>query len=375
MKKICYVVTISSTIKSFFIKQLNFLSKNGFNVTVICSPDSELHTFLGNEIKYIPVDIPRGISFLGSINAIKNLLKIFKKEKFDLVQYSTPNAALYGSLVAWFSGVKVRNYHIMGFRFLGAKGIGKIILKALEKLSCVLSTHIECVSYSNLELGVKEKLFARKKSTVVGSGSTGGVDFSRFDASKRVCYRKKIRDKFGLTEDDFVYGFVGRVTRDKGINEILEVFLSLDTNDKLIIIGDREENAALNEELFNKAKESPNIIFHPSTDEIEKFYCLFDVLLFPSYREGFGNVVIEAAAMGIPAIISNIPGPIDAAIQNETSLIVEARNTVSLRDALIKIKQLDTKKMGESARRFATENFDSSKLCELILERKRNLLR
>ena len=374
MQKICYVLTIPLTVRAFFIPQLKKLSQNGFDVTVICSPDEKLQSELGDDIKYIPLELPRGIALSSSLRAVRSLRRIFKQERFDMVQYSTPNAALYASMAARCAGVKVRNYHLMGFRFLGAKGVGRFVLKTLEKLGCTLSTHIECVSQSNLELGVKEKIFARKKATVIGSGSTGGIDLARFDVSKREVYRKEIRDRLGLLENDFVYGFVGRITRDKGINEILEAYLSLETKDKLMIIGDKEENAALSAELLKKAEENANVIFHPSTSGIEKFYCAFDVLLFPSYREGFGNVVIEAAAMGTPAIISDIAGPIDAVIGGETALVVEARNTASLRDALIKIKQLDTQKMGVAASRFATENFDSDKLNEKILERKRSLL-
>ena len=166
MKKICYVVTVSVTIRAFFISQLKYLSENGFDVTVICSPDDGLQEELGDKICYIPVDIPRGMSVLGSIHATKNLLKIFKEEKFDLIQYSTPNAALYSAIAAIIEGCKIRNYHLMGFRYLGADGLGRNVLKSIERLTCILSTSIECVSKSNLELGTKEKIFSKDKATV-----------------------------------------------------------------------------------------------------------------------------------------------------------------------------------------------------------------
>ena len=139
MKKICYVVTIPLTIKAFFIPQLKYLANNGFEVTVICSFDEKLQQLLGDNIRYIPVEIPRGISIQGSIIAIKKLKNIFKKEQFDLIQYSTPNAALYASIAAKIVKCKVRNYHLMGFRYLGANGIGKKILKA------PLSYRIRCL--------------------------------------------------------------------------------------------------------------------------------------------------------------------------------------------------------------------------------------
>ena len=125
MKKICYVVTIPGTIRSFFIPQLNYLAKNGFDVSVICSDDGMIGSVLGDLVKFIPVDIPRGISVFGSIKAIKKLRNIFKREKFDVIQYSTPNAALYSSITAKWAGCKIRNYHLMGLRYLGAHGNGR----------------------------------------------------------------------------------------------------------------------------------------------------------------------------------------------------------------------------------------------------------
>ena len=227
MKKICYVVTLPLTIRAFFIPQLKYLVDNGFDVTVICSNDDNLQEELGEEVRYLSVDMPRGISISGSITAVRKLIKIFRKEKFDLVQYSTPNAALYTSIASKAVGVKVRNYHLMGYRYLGAKGFSRNILKMIEKITCALSTNIECVSSSNLELGIKEKLFKQNKATVVWNVSTGGIDLTRFDISKRKTWRAQIRRELGYSETDFLFGFVGRITRDKGVNELLEAFLNL----------------------------------------------------------------------------------------------------------------------------------------------------
>ena len=118
IRKICYVVTIPTTIRSFFMSQLQYLAKPGFDVSVSCARDEKLLEDMGKGIHYIPTDIPRGISFGGSIKAVKELINIFKREKFDLIQYSTPNAALYASIAAKIVGCKIRNYHLMGFRYL-----------------------------------------------------------------------------------------------------------------------------------------------------------------------------------------------------------------------------------------------------------------
>ncbi|MDD3139530.1 MAG: glycosyltransferase family 4 protein [Lachnospiraceae bacterium] len=373
MKKICYVVTISATIKAFFVKQLQYLSENGFDVTVVCSPDTTLQEILGKKVRYIPIKIPRGISIGGSFSTVKRLYNFFTYEKFDLIQYSTPNAAFYASIAAKMVGCNIRNYHLMGFRYLGASGIGHSILKLIEKTTCRNSTSIECVSKSNLEIGVREKIFPREKTTVVWNGSTGGVDMGRFDAGKRSKYRNEIRSRYELCDNDFVFGFVGRITRDKGVNEILEAFAKI-RNAKLMMIGNPEGTETLKPDLYSWSLEHSNIIYTGNVDDVEKYYAALDTLLLPSYREGFGNVVIEAGAIGTPAIVSKIPGPIDTIAENKTALVVSARSAQDLECAMKMIQTLDYKQMGINAVKFATSHFDSILLIEKILDRKRTLL-
>lgn len=375
MEKICYVVTIPGTIESFFIPQLRYLGENGFNVTVVCSGSVDLQEKLGVSVRFYPVDIPRGISFGGSIKAIKELINIFKREKFDLIQYSTPNAALYASTAAKIVGCKIRNYHLMGFRYLGAHGIGKFILKTIEKVSCWNSTSIECVSRSNLELGIKEKVFPADKATVVWNGSTGGVDLDRFDYSKRDAWRNELREKLGYEATDFIYGFVGRITRDKGINELLEAFFELENGSKLFLIGNIEDEDTLDKNLWMKAKNHPDVQIHTAASDIERYFAMIDVLVLPSYREGFGNVVIEAAAVGTPAIVSNIPGPIDTIDAGKTALTVEVKNANDLKEKMTDMKSSVCTNMGANAAEYVEHKFDSKKLCEKILERKKTLLK
>lgn len=372
MKKLCYVVTMPLTIRAFFIPQLKYLSESGFAVTVICSPDDKLQDELGTSIKYIPIDIPRGMSIYKSIRTVKKLKKLFRQEEFDLIQYSTPNAACYASIAARIVRCGVRNYHIMGFRYLGASGIERLFLKWIEKVTCNCSTSIECVSQSNLEIGVREGLFPAEKAIVVWNGSSGGVNLERFDLKKRQQYRFEIREKFGL-ENKFVYGFVGRITRDKGINEMLEAFDQI--NDGiLMIVGNLEAVETIDKELYQKSIENKRIIYTGEVRDIEKYYAAMDVLVFPSYREGFGNVVIEAAAMGTPAIVSHIPGPIDAIIEGQTALSVPAKDTQKLVQYMNDIRNLQYVKIGENAARFVSLSFDSKKLNHYILKRKEELL-
>lgn len=375
MNKICYVTTLSVSICAFFIEQLKFLSENGFSVTVICSPDDNLKEKLGKDINFIPVDIPRGIHPLGMLKAILKLKKIFLKEGFDLVQYSTPNAALCASIASRLAKTSVRNYHLMGLRYLGEQGLKRKFLFYMEKLTCSQSTAIECVSQSNLELATKSGLFPNEKGTVVFNGSSGGLNLQKYNPSFRPEYRKNIRKKYNIPLDAFVFGFVGRITRDKGVNEILSAFKNF-KDVYLMMIGNEENITGINSELYKWSKNESKIIYIGQVENIEQYYCALDVLLFPSYREGFGNVVMEAAAMGTPAIISRIPGPIDAVLENKTALVIDVKNENALKDAMEKIMQNELFiSMSDEASSFVRSRFDSKLLNLKILERKNFLLK
>ncbi len=374
MKKICYVVTIPLTIRAFFIPQLRYLAAHGFDVTVVCRDDGRIGEELGGSIHFHGIEMPRGMSVMGSLRAVSRLTAFFKEQRFDLIQYSTPNAALYASIAAKRAGCGVRCYHLMGNRFLGAGGLGRQFLKAMDKLACRLSTTIECVSPSNLELGAAEGVYPREKASVVWNGSSGGVDLKKFDLRRREVWRSELRRELGYEETDFIYGCVGRINRDKGVNELLEAFFRLREDAKLFIIGSLEKDGAPDAALWKKAAESPRVQIHGPVEDVERYYAMLDVLVFPSHREGFGNVVLEAAAMGTPAIVAEIPGPIDAIVAEETAICFPSRNVEELTAAMERIRRRDLRQMGAAAAAFAAGAFDSELLCRKILERKRRLL-
>ena len=238
-----------------------------------------------------------------------------------------------------------------------------------------MSTDIECVSKSNMELGVEEKLFTREKATVVFNGSTGGIDLKKFDIVNKESWRKEVRGKYDLDENDWVYGFVGRINRDKGINDLLEAFFLMNNNSKLLLVGEIEKNSYLDVVLLEKARKSEKIIFAGKIEAVEKYYAAMDVLILPSYREGFGNVIIEAESMGIPVISSNIPGPQDTMEANKTGYLIERGNIKELIEKMKRIKDISIyEDFSKNACKFAKSKFDSRILNECILERKELLI-
>ena len=373
MKKICYLTTIKDSISAFFIPQLNYLSENGFEVTVISDRSLKYSKELSERVRRIDIDIPRGVSFLGTVRSIIVLEKIFKKERYDMVQYSTLNASFSASIAAIIAGIRIRNYHIMGIRYQGFTGIKRMIFRGIEKLTCAMSTSVECVSKGIRQFGIDENIFKADKAVVVWNGSTGGVDVKRFDISKRDIWRSAIRDQLGIAQDEFVFLFAGRITRDKGINELLKAFMNLHMDAKLVLVGNQEGIDTLDAGLWEKATADDNIIIRPAVINIEEYYAAADCLVLPSYREGFGNVLIESACTGTICIASDIPGPTEI-IDNIGGYKCRAKDTHDLRDKMrIVVRNRHKTIPGDIAERAALF-YDADTLNKEILKRKQKLL-
>ena len=377
MKKICYVTTISATLSSFVVGTAKYIHENtDWDITFICDCDEEFAKSLPDYIHYIPVPMKRGISVAG-IKAMFQMKKIFQKEKFDIIQYSTPNASLYASIAGKLAKVPVRLYCQWGMVFVGFQGIKRWIFKQEEKFVCKLSTWIEPDSKSNLEFAHLEGLYPENKGSVIWNGSASGVSLEKFDISKKQEYRQKIRSEYRIPDDAFVYGFVGRITRDKGINELLQAYKSImDENSYLLMVGNEELDENMNMELFNWSKNNSQVIYTGATNVVEQFLSAMDVYILPSYREGFGSGVIEAEAMGVPVIVTDIPGPTDAMIDNETGIVVQKADVESLYNAMISIREDKVRyfAMAEKAHDFAVNNFEQKQLFNYILEDRKKLL-
>lgn len=379
MKKICFVTTVSMTLKAFVLETAKYLHDNGnFDISFICNNDEEFAEKLPEYIHYYPVSMERGIS-LGGLKAMNEIRKIFVKEKFDLVQYSTPNASCYASLAAWLAKIPVRLYCQWGIAYVGFSGVKRKIFKLEEKMVCKLSTWIEPDSFGNLNFSHSEKLYPMNKGSVIWNGSASGVNTNKFNIRNKSVWRAEIREKFNIPEDAKVYIFVGRVTKDKGINELFSAAKKLIENYTdiyLLMVGPDENSGSVNENLYKWSKENERVKYCGFTNEVEKYLAASDVYVLPSYREGFGSAVIEAESMGVPVIISNIPGPTDAMEKDRTGLVVKKGDINELTlamDTLYKRVELRTV-YGKNAFEFAVAKFDQKKLFQKILLDRNKLL-
>lgn len=340
MLKICFVTTVSMTLETFLLDTAIMLTESGYySVTLISSHDDDFRKKLPESINFIPVRMKRGITF-GTIKVIYQLFKVFKTEKFDIVQYSTPNASLYASISSFFARVETRIYAQWGIRYVGFNSIKRFIFRNIEKIVCKLSTNIFSVSKLNMEFGISEKLYKAHKVKVIGNGGTIGVDFKQFNVDLKKAYRGQINLKYQI-DNTFVFGFVGRLTKDKGALELIESFIAIRKKHKvkLMIIGPNELDTNI------KGKFDKNLIFLNDvifTGLIKKeylcqYYSRFDCFVHPTYREGFGMVIQEAAAMKLPIITTRIPGASEVMEENISCLIVAPKNSMELLTAMERV--------------------------------------
>lgn len=380
MKKVCFITTISSTISSFILEFAKFMHENGdYDITFICDKDEDFGKNLPNYIHYIPVEMKRGIS-IGGLKACAQMYKIFKNNQFDLIQYSTPNASLYASLAGWLAGIPVRLYCQWGLVFVGFDGIKRKIFKLEEKLVCTLSTWIEPDSRGNLNFCHEQKLYPENKGSVIHKGSASGVSLEKFDISQKEIFKNEIRNKYYIPDDAFVYGFVGRITGDKGINELLYAtknILNIYSNIYALLIGGIDKEESVDSNLYDWSKSNSHVIYCGSTNEVQRYMAAMDCYVMPSYREGFGLTVVEAGAMGIPVICTNIPGPTDAIRNEENGLIIEKKDEEGLKNAILRlyINSELCKELGQAGYKSVKENYEQNNLFKYILEDRENLLK
>lgn len=377
--KLCVVTTVSLTLQVFLLEQLVYLSQNGFDVTVVCEYDPIFMRDCPPELKYVPVHMTRKIGGWSTLVGWWKLYRLFKREKFRMIQYSTPKAALISSLAGLLASIPVRLYCQWGIYYVGVNGLMQKVFKLVEKFTCFCSTDIAPDSNGNLKFAIDECLYPRKKGSVIYNGSANGVNLNKFDIVKKIIWRNNIRAEFSLNEGSFVYGFVGRITKDKGINELVNVFQRLTQNDSgifLILIGMEEEEHRLNLTVVEAIHNHPQIITLGWKANVQEHMAAMDVMVLPSYREGFGIVAIEAQAMGIPVITTNIPGPRDAIINGKTGILIPTADEESLMEAMQKLRNSQNlrKYMSDNALLFIKENFEQGKFWEKVLEHRMSLL-
>jgi lipopolysaccharide/colanic/teichoic acid biosynthesis glycosyltransferase/glycosyltransferase involved in cell wall biosynthesis len=369
-KKVCFVVSEPITVRAFLIDQLRALSERYDLTLATNTKDERFLTALGISGRVISVPLERAISPKQDLAAIVKLWWLFRTEKFDSIHSVTPKAGLLAALAGAFAWVPNRLHTFTGQVWVTRTGIMRSVLRLADKVIATMDTHLLADSLSQREFLISEKVLRAEKCSVLGKGSISGVDLSRFHPDLKA--RVRLRQVSGIPPDALVFLFIGRLTRDKGVHDLARAFgevVARIPNAYLWIVGPDEQGIA--EEVIQMSSGySDRVMFFGSSSTPEQFMAAADVLSLPSYREGFGSVAIEAAAVGIPAIVSRIYGLTDAVQDGVTGVFHTARNVEEITDRMVGIARDPALRcrLGENARRRAHEDFSKDVLTSALIE-------
>lgn len=377
--KVIRTATVAISLDILLKGQLQFLNQQ-FNVIAISGNDVHLKNVQSREgVQTIAIKIERQISPINDLVSLFKLYKTFKKEKPQIVHSITPKAGLLSMIAAYFAGVPIRMHTFTGLIFPSKTGFLKRILIILDKVLCFFATNI----YPEGQ-GVKDALVAYKITNkplhIIANGNINGIDLDYFINANNSNNQQQLKAKLNISEADFVFIFVGRLVRDKGINELISVFDKLNNNfinTKLLLVGPFEqENDPILPSTLQKLNNHKAIVSVGHQADVRPYFEIANVLVFPSYREGFPNVVMQAGAMNLPSIVTNINGCNEIIIQNKNGLIIEPKDETALFNAmqlLLQNKEL-TAQLKNNARELIKARYDKNIVWDGILNEYRKFV-
>ncbi len=340
-KKIIRITTIPGSLTTLLKGQLKFISGH-FDVIAISSKGrkNQLEELFANEgVRHIILELTRKITPIKDFIAVFRLYKILKKEKPYILHSHTPKAGTVGMIAARLANVPHRLHTVAGLPLVEAKGIKRKVLSYVEKITYSCATRVYPNSYGLKEFILNERFTKESKVKVIANGSSNGIDTEYFNSD---LYDKESREilkqKLKIHKEDFVFIFVGRLVKDKGLNELIEAFSKLNkhiVNAKLLLVGGYEKELdPLLPKTIKAIQTNVNIISTGWVDDVRQYFSISNVLTFPSYREGFPNVVMQASSMGLASIVTDINGCNEIIEHQQSGLIIPKKDTRSLYNAM-----------------------------------------
>jgi glycosyltransferase involved in cell wall biosynthesis len=333
--KICIVATVPFALQVFMRAHIDRL-RCIYDVTLITSgSEGALQGLVGENVDFIHVEFARKIALFSDFRALVRLYRIFRRHKFDVVHSLMPKTGLLAMLAAFLALVPHRVHIFTGQVWSNKSGMGRQVLKMMDRVIAFCATHLLTDSFSQRDYLIRQKIVSPGKLQVLGNGSVCGVDLNRFKFDGRI--REAYRKQLSVPEDAIVFMFLGRVNLDKGVLDLAAAFVEVNKkflNTYLLIVGPDEHGLDNGLQTILETCLS-NYRRIGITDRPEEYMSTADVFCLPSYREGFGSVIIEAASVGLPAVASNIYGLVDAVENGETGILHEAKNVQQIEDALL----------------------------------------
>lgn len=373
--KIIRTSTVAMSLNLLLKGQLKFLSKH-YDVVAVSGYDNDLEEVKSREeVTIKDIKMERAISPFKDLISLYKLYRYFKKEKPTIVHSITPKAGLLSMMAAKYARVPIRIHTFTGLIFPSKSGLFQKLLIVMDKVLCWHATHI--FPEGN---GVKQDLeryqITTKPLKILANGNVNGIDIEYFNPENANLEEKQnLKNVLNLSEKDFVFIYVGRLVKDKGLNELVQAFSKIkDENVKLLLVGPFEnELDPLKPETISEIKDNPNIVSVGYQKDVRKYYAISNVLVFPSYREGFPNVVLQAGAMQLPSIVTNINGSNEIITHNKNGLIIPVQNSDAIFAAMLFMMNENIEEMSKHARIMIENRYKQQLVWESLLKEYKEL--
>ena len=375
-KKLIRITTVPISLEKLLENQLRFMNQF-FDITAVSSEKERLEKFGKNqEVKTYHIELTRKITPIQDLKAVLKLYKFLKKEKPTIVHTHTPKAGIVGMLASYLARVPNRLHTVAGLPLMETMGVKRKVLNLAEKLTYKCATKVYPNSKGLKKIILDNKFTKKDKLKVIANGSSNGIDTSYFNPELyTVDDKKSLKEQLNIKPADFVFIFVGRIVGDKGVNELAAAFekLSKEREDvKLVLVGwSEDELDPLNKKTSAILANNKQIIVVGFQNDVRPYFAIADALVFPSYREGFPNVVLQAGAMNLPCIVTNINGSNEIIEEGKNGMIIPVKNATVLFDAMVKM-MTDTQ-LKLKAREMITSRFEQKVVWEALFSEYKSL--
>ena len=373
-KKLVRITTVPLSLDKILDGQLSFMN-NHYEVIAVSSEKEYLIRCAKNEgVRFKHIEMTRKITPIKDFISLIKLISFLKKERPLIIHSHTPKAGILAMLASKITNIPIRLHTVAGLPLMEEKGSKKKLLELIEKLTYSFSTFVFTNSNGLYKYIIENNYVSKNKLKVIGNGSSNGVDINYFSpTSVSVKEKEKLKLSLGILENDFTFVFVGRIVADKGINELINAFdtISFQNNAiKLLLVGEQESHLdPLNENTLKLISTNKNIIKTGFQKDIRPFLAVSDALVFPSYREGFPNVIMQAGAMELPVIATNINGCNEIIVNEKNGVLIELKNNGAIVKAMVRLIEDEAfyKNLKSNARSMIVSRFERKVICEKIL--------